>query len=83
MPQWDDLDREDELARLIVDIDAAERLIAELPPRSRDRELVERTVDALNARVRLLLGVDETSEVAWFRPDRGAILGELVAGPHR
>ena len=59
VPQWDDADRQDELARLVREIDAAEKLIAELPPRSRDRAFVERTVTVLEARVRSLLGVDQ------------------------
>lgn len=57
MPRWDDPDREDELARLLREIEAAERLIAELPPGSRDRTFVERTVEVLNERIRELLGM--------------------------
>jgi hypothetical protein len=67
VPRWDDPDREDELAQLVHEIDNAERLIAELPSRSRDREFVERTVDVLNARVRLLLGVDEIAPAPVIR----------------
>jgi hypothetical protein len=55
MPHWDEPDEQDVIAAVTRDLFAAESLVKVLPVGSRDRELVERTIDALIAHLRDLI----------------------------
>jgi len=58
MPRWTRPDAQDEIARLLRDIDAAQALCEVLPRGSRDREMVERTMAELNAQIVRILADD-------------------------
>ena len=51
MRRWDELKPEDEIAELLHDIAAAERLLGTLPNGSVDHAMIQRTIERLNARV--------------------------------